>query len=300
MNLKKLFSIIKNVIEDMGDYKMKQRVITAICIILVLIPIFILKYTFSINEPIYILGLILAVIAINEMISMKEKENILPLEIHMVSYISIVYLIFYNTNTLFDIPVKYQFNIVPLLFIVLALVLVMRTKFNINDASFILFAILYVGLTFHSLVFILEDGFTFLYIVLIAVFSDTFALFIGQKFGKKKLCPTISPKKTVEGAIGGTLVATIVVSIYAIFISTWANTDFMKDKSFYYIITLTIVLTILSQFGDLLASAMKRHFKIKDYGNIFPGHGGVLDRLDSILFTSLIYFYFTDVILTLF
>jgi len=279
---------------------MKQRVITATIIILVLIPIFILKFSYDISEPLYILGLILAIIAINEMISMKEKENILPTEIHIISYLSIIYIIFNNTNTIYNLPIKYQFDIIPLLFIILALVLVIRKRFSINDASFILFAILYVGLTFNSLLFILQDGYKFLYVVLIAVFTDTFAYFTGKKFGKHKLTPLISPKKTIEGSIGGTLVATIVVSIYAIFISTWTNTEFMKDTSFYYIIILTIVLSVLSQFGDLLASAMKRHFKIKDYGNLFPGHGGVLDRLDSILFTSLIYFYLTEVIITLF
>ncbi|QVK18918.1 phosphatidate cytidylyltransferase [Mycoplasmatota bacterium] len=274
---------------------MKQRVITGIVIILILIPIFLSKMLYDINHYIYILGFILAIIAMNEMISMKESEKNLPFEIHLLAYLSVIYISFYESlGDIFSFQVKESINILPYIIIILTIAMVLRKKFKIVDASFMLFAIFYIGLTFHSLVYYLlaENGmYVLLYLILIAMFTDTFAYFSGTLFGKHKLCPSISPKKTIEGSLGGTIIATILVSIYAIFSH---KIDFLFDNSMIYIIGLTFVLSILSQFGDLAASVLKRHYKIKDYGNLFPGHGGVLDRLDSILFVSLTYYYITE------
>ncbi len=108
-------------------------------------------------------------------------------------------------------------------------------------------------------------------------FTDTFAYFGGMVFGKKKLCPEISPKKTIAGAVVGTIFGTIgglAVSILFLNTPTWG--------------ILALPLSIISQFGDLIASIIKRHFNVKDYGKIFPGHGGILDRFDSIIPVSII------------
>ncbi len=278
---------------------MKQRIITGLIIILILIPIFLSKLLYDINHYIYILGLILTVIAMNEMINMKETEKKLPFEVHVIAYLSVIYMSFYASfGSVFSVPTKYNIDIIPLVAILLLLVMVFRKQFKIIDTSFMLFAILYIGLSFQSLVyyFLKENGiYELIFIILIAIFTDTFAYFSGTFFGKHKLCPSISPKKTIEGSLGGTIFATIFVSIYAIFSH---KIDFAFNNSAIYIIGLTLFLSIISQFGDLIASVIKRHYKIKDYGNLFPGHGGVLDRLDSILFTSLVYYYLTTELLT--
>lgn len=109
-------------------------------------------------------------------------------------------------------------------------------------------------------------------VLCIAWCTDTFAYFTGMFFGKRKLCPEISPKKTVAGAVGGTLFGTL-----AGILVFWLA----KDAPLYGLMALP--LSIISQFGDLAASIIKRRFGVKDYGKIFPGHGGVLDRFDSII-----------------
>ena len=103
------------------------------------------------------------------------------------------------------------------------------------------------------------------------------AYFIGVNFGTHKLCPEISPKKTVEGALGGILSSIIISFLFTLI--------FNVNKA-YILIPLTLVFCIIGMLGDLFASAIKRSVGIKDYGNLIPGHGGILDRLDSVLFIA--------------
>ncbi len=113
--------------------------------------------------------------------------------------------------------------------------------------------------------------------------TDTCAYFTGYFFGKRKLWEEISPKKTIEGAIGGIVGATILAFAFAYV---------LKPSFMYYAIPLGVIGSIVSQMGDLIASKIKRYVDIKDYGHIMPGHGGVLDRFDSIILTApLVYYY---------
>ena len=113
-----------------------------------------------------------------------------------------------------------------------------------------------------------------------AVFADTFALFAGIKLGKHKLCPRVSPKKTVEGAIGG-VIGSAVINIIALFVCNWlCYNPFPLPVGL--MIVLAFVVPVVSMFGDLIASTIKRNYGIKDFGNLIPGHGGIMDRLDSI------------------
>ena len=133
------------------------------------------------------------------------------------------------------------------------------------------------------------------FILLILCFAwggDTCAYFAGRAFGKHKLCPKVSPKKTVEGAVGGVLgtmlFGVIITVAYSVIADrTEAFTQSNIGVSMYLIIALLgVVAAVLGIYGDLFASVVKRQCGIKDYGTIFPGHGGILDRFDSVMFIA--------------
>ncbi len=125
-------------------------------------------------------------------------------------------------------------------------------------------------------------------IFLTAFGTDSLAYFAGYAFGKHKLCPDISPKKTIEGSIGGTLGSILLCGIFGYFVI---------PELFIHCLFIGLLGGVVSQLGDLTASVFKRKLDIKDYGNLIPGHGGILDRFDSVLFTApIIYYYITVVI----
>ncbi|MFZ7132093.1 MAG: phosphatidate cytidylyltransferase [Eubacteriales bacterium] len=169
---------------------------------------------------------------------------------------------------------------------------IIKGKADILQGIFSFFGIMYIPILFgHILLFqTLRHGMLILWLVFIICFStDTFAYLIGIRFGKHKLCPNISPKKSVEGAIAGTIGSVIMSLTYGYLLNFFNLLDF----SLYYYFILAFITSILSQFGDLTASLIKRYFGVKDFGNILPGHGGVLDRFDSIIFAAPIVYYFT-------
>ena len=120
------------------------------------------------------------------------------------------------------------------------------------------------------------------YIVIIAYLTDMFALFTGMKYGKRKLNERVSPKKTIEGFVGGWACGCVISFIYALCFSFFG----MAPGKF---VICSLLLPIVSQIGDLAFSLIKRHFGIKDFSKLIPGHGGILDRLDSLLFTLIIF-----------
>lgn len=152
-------------------------------------------------------------------------------------------------------------------------------KIDVASSTTMFFGFVYAAVSFTLLVMVRDMApDRFLLIFLVAWSTDTFAYFGGYLFGKKKLCPNLSPKKTVAGAVSGVIGAVVCFAVFGLVIKLTGNSfPFLK----YCLIA--VPASIASQLGDLSASAIKRHYGIKDYGNIFPGHGGVLDRFDSIL-----------------
>lgn len=127
------------------------------------------------------------------------------------------------------------------------------------------------------------SSFYVLYALCISWMTDTGAYFSGTFFGKRKLCPSISPKKTIEGVIGG-IVFSLAISILICFLFERFMFDAGVRVNFHYIIPISLIGSIISIIGDLAFSAIKRGCHAKDFGNIIPGHGGVLDRFDSVVF----------------
>ncbi len=186
------------------------------------------------------------------------------------------------------------------IFIILLLLFIQQVfsypKYNIGDISITICGLLYVVFMFLFVVLTrgLKDGAFFTWIIFIGAWAtDTFAYFGGITLGKRKLIPAVSPNKTVEGSISGVIGAVAALSLYGFLLGQ--NISYVPY--FHYII-MGILCGIISQVGDLTASAIKRYTKIKDYGNIIPGHGGVLDRFDSVLLVApTIYFYIYYIVL---
>lgn len=125
-------------------------------------------------------------------------------------------------------------------------------------------------------------------IVLSAFGTDIFAYFTGVTIGKHKLCPKISPKKSIEGSVGGILGSVLLCGIFG---------HFFAPEYLTHCIIIAILGGVVSQFGDLTASIFKRKMGIKDYGNLIPGHGGILDRFDSVLFTAPLVYYYIQLVI---
>ncbi len=158
-----------------------------------------------------------------------------------------------------------------------------------EDMAATALGIVYVVFFFHFAVLIDECDYAHNYIWLvfiIAFCTDIFAYFTGRFLGKHKLCPKLSPKKTVEGAVGG-MIGALVFSL--LFGNFFLEPGHALNVHF---ILMTLIGSVISQLGDLSASAFKRQMGIKDYGKLIPGHGGILDRFDSVLFVApYLYFY---------
>ena len=188
----------------------------------------------------------------------------------------------------------YKLLIFPILYIALFSIMLLL-MFNLKtvwmkDASKILFLTLYISMCLSSLIVVrrLPQGKFIIWVVFLSAFlSDTCALFVGKSLGRSKLCPKLSPKKTVEGAVGGLLGSVLGVVIFWMFISRFCGVQ----VNYYFVGLTTPIAAIISQLGDLAASSIKREYGKKDYGSIMPGHGGIMDRIDSVLFVSpFIYF----------
>ena len=128
--------------------------------------------------------------------------------------------------------------------------------------------------------------------IIASVITDTAAFFVGRRFGDTKLCPNISPNKTVAGAIGGAAATTILFPIYWLVVSLINGTPIGVVNVLMWIL-IALLCGIFAQFGDLFASSIKRYCGLKDFSNLIPGHGGIMDRLDSIMFTTVLVYLFT-------
>ncbi len=183
----------------------------------------------------------------------------------------------------------------PVLYVfMLCLFLIMlrnHKKVSVTEAGMIVFSVIYIPLFLSTLtgIYGLDNGIYYLWLVFIGAFAtDTFAYFSGFFFGRHKLCPDISPKKTVEGSVGGSVCSVAIVLLYGLLLEK----KFGIEINYIKLAVLGLLIAAISQIGDLTASIIKRKYGVKDYGTLFPGHGGILDRLDSIIAVApLVYAY---------
>ncbi len=249
---------------------LKQRVITAVVALIIFIPIVFLGGTL-----IEIAALALAVVAMSEVLIMKRILLVTPEAI--ISILGTLFLVA-PKSWMHDLPSQINTPFVSLIFAIALMVRVVfsKNRFNFNDAGVLTLTMLYIGFGFNMFVQARTVGLGMLMYLLLTVWStDSGAYLVGRKIGKTKLAPQISPNKTWEGSIGGTVVAIIVGIIFSV--------TGLIHFGILATILMTLFLSIAGQLGDLVESSLKRYYGVKDSGRILPGHGGILDRFDSLL-----------------
>ncbi len=250
---------------------MKQRIITGVVGACIVLPII---YTGSILFA--ILTYVLATIGIGELLQMRKISIVsVPTMVTLVVTWSIMNSGYY---------VSLEKVAVYAMLILLSYTVISKNKFTFDDVGFVLLTSFYVGMGCFSFMYIREMGLSYIaYVLLVIWVTDSGAYFIGRSMGRNKLWPEISPNKTIEGAVGGTVIATVAAVIFHLFLPldfTWTE-----------LIAITVVLSVFGQLGDLAESAFKRHYFVKDSGKILPGHGGILDRIDSLLFVLPLFYF---------
>ena len=245
---------------------MKVRIISA----LVLLPIFFFVIIYG-GLVTKLAVLIVALISIKEFTNAFAASGIKPTN-------AILYII----TILFLVP-SWQniWSVLPVLLFILVAgesILLIFGKKTVEDISVSILTFVYITVALSSVIVVREASFDFIwYIFIFAWATDTCAYFAGFAFGKHKLMPKVSPKKTIEGAIGGIIGCIIISTVYAYFV---------HPEYILLIGVSALIGSVISQAGDLFASSFKRKLGVKDYGNLIPGHGGMLDRIDSIIFTA--------------
>jgi phosphatidate cytidylyltransferase len=238
---------------------------------------------------------IIGIVAMKEYIGCVSKKS---KPIKWISYLAMIAIAFIHL-----IPTEYineiiLFGIPTILLILFLHVIISNMKISFQDISYTLIGILYL---FSLIVFLpiiygvdgkVSGKFLIGYVLITTWGTDIFAYIIGKRFGKTKFSK-VSPNKSVEGCIAGTVGAIVLSLIYTYILNKFGNFEI----SYIVIGIISLILSIIGQIGDFSASVIKRHFEIKDFSELFPGHGGMIDRIDSVMFVApFAYFLLTNFI----
>lgn len=250
---------------------------------------------------------IISLIGMHEFYNTVREKNLKPLRVF--SYLlCLVYYIILNNNLGF----KYIIFILTISVFIMLCIPVFNENYNFNDIAITILGFIYIAVFFSFVVLVntkiqtvnninVYIGRYLVWLIFISSWMcDTCAFYAGKylgKGGKHKLCPRVSPNKTIEGAVGGLIGSIIGCIIFGYIANRYGTNMTLANIHLYNYAAIGLFCGIFSQFGDLAASSIKRYAGIKDYGNVIPGHGGVLDRFDSILFSAAIVYYYISFIL---
>lgn len=263
--------------KKIGD--LKVRIISAVIALLIAIPLIIL------GGVAFTVGIcIIATLAYKEMIDLKESHKPFPVAMVFIGLLCMLSLILSNNiDASIYKGMTYQLLALITLLLVVPVIFYKDDAYTSKDAFYLLGVTLFLGLIFNIFTIIrMRNLALFVFLIVVPMLNDIFAYLIGSKIGKHKMCPSISPKKTWEGSAGGLIVGSVCgLLIYHFFVSSIT----------FKIVLMTLILSAAGQVGDLIMSRIKRENNIKDFSNIMPGHGGILDRLDSTIFVFLAYIF---------
>lgn len=234
---------------------------------------------------------LLAVMLVLSLIGMNELYKIFNVDKSLPGILGYIACVFYYLDLRFVFCEDNMVIMLAFLILLLAVFVFGYPKYHSHQIMATFFGLFYVGvmLSFLYSTRMLPQGQYIVWLIFLCSWGcDTSAYCVGKLFGKHKMAPVLSPKKSVEGAIGGVVGAMLFTAIYCVAISNIFSVD---NFDILPLVIISGVGALISMVGDLAASAIKRNFEIKDYGKLIPGHGGVLDRFDSVIITApIIYF----------
>ncbi|MEG1255192.1 phosphatidate cytidylyltransferase [Clostridium sp.] len=261
---------------------MNQRYIGALVLAPLLLFIFLGGYFLKISVALLSLG------GMYEFYKVSKISGYKP--VAFIGYILCIAYYMYIGNG-FDLGVAV--GVFTLVVLLLMIVPVINTERNFIDIGLTILPCFYVAIffSFILLLSIKTNGNYFVWLIFISSWGcDTMAYYFGRYLGKRKLVPKVSPKKTVAGGIGGLLGSVLGCTIFGFVIARYD-----VNVPLYHYVGIGILGGIFGQCGDFVASSIKRHTGVKDYSNLIPGHGGILDRFDSILFVSVVVYYYISI-----
>ena len=226
-------------------------------------------------------------LSIIAMIAMSEYFNAISKiakPVKWLGYLSCISIVLVHMIPKEHLNMVITLSIPTILIILFAQVVATEMKTDFKDIAYTFLGIFYVVFFIMFIAFIngMENGKVLIWYAIFAAWgTDIFAYFTGKKFGKHKFS-TVSPKKSIEGCIGGTIGAIIIMIIYTYCLNRFCGMNY----SYIYILMTGTILSLVGQIGDFAASSIKRFVDIKDYSNLIPGHGGMLDRIDSLIFLA--------------
>lgn len=259
---------------------MKKRVISGVIIAIITVPLCLIG-----GLPFKIFCFLLGSLCLKEILLLKEHHQKIPLVMEFVCLLDFFLILFLDEVTVLENSKAFVF----LVFSLFLPSLFYKEHYNVQDAIYLSTMVLFLGVIFRTLQLIrMRGGWYLIYIGSIPIFTDIFAMLFGNFMGRHKLIPKISPGKTVEGSIGGSVLATVLATLIYFY--------FIHQAPLWTVLGVTLLLSVVSQFSDLMFSKIKRENGIKDFSNFIPGHGGVLDRMDSLMLVTLSYLWILEFI----
>ena len=232
-------------------------------------------------------NVLLAGLGVISIVGLRELYKVFKLENGILGYVGYLFVfIYYITLKYIDLEMGIFVLSMLLMMIFMAIYVFSFPKYKADQVMAAFFGVFYVAIMLSCvyLTRVLPNGKYLIWLIFLCSWGcDTCAYCVGVLIGKHKMAPVLSPKKSIEGAVGGVVGAALLTIIYGLIFQKAMS---ITTTQIFILAAISVVGSLISMVGDLAASAVKRNYDIKDYGKLIPGHGGILDRFDSVIFTA--------------